>query len=298
MSLDPLLPPAGEAIGAVLAAPHQSSATIASAMNSSVESTVEAVPRDRWRALRYVARTPLLLLHILISGPLAVLVLNPFAARIRVGDTTLEKFMIRWWSGALVRRFGFTIRRFGEPLPGAVLYVANHISWLDIELVHSQRPVSFVAKSEIARWPFVGWLSARAGTIFHRRGSTDSLASVMATVVERLRAGVPVGVFPEGGSGHGGKVGTFHARIFQTALDANVLVQPVALRYGRDGRQDPGVPFGRKEGFFPNFLRVLGNPAMDAEIHFLAPVAATPDARRRMAEESRARIVRELGYGD
>jgi 1-acyl-sn-glycerol-3-phosphate acyltransferase len=267
-------------------------------MDSSVNSTVEAVPQDRWRALRYVLRAPLLLVHILIAGPLALLVLNPVAARIRVGDSTLEKAMIRWWSGALVRRFGFRIRRFGEPLPGAVLYVANHISWLDIELIHSQRPVSFVAKSEIAGWPFVGWLAAQAGTIFHRRGNNDSLAAVMAKVVERLKSGEPVGVFPEGGSGHGDKVGTFHARIFQTALDANVPVQPVALRYGRDGRQDPAVPFAPKEGFFPNFLRVLGNPPMDAEIHFLEPVAATPEARRRMAEESRARIVRTLGYGD
>ena len=267
-------------------------------MNSSVDSAVEAAPQDRWRPLRYALRTPLLLLQALISGPLALLVLNPVAARIRAGDSTLDALMIRWWSGALVRRFGLRIRRFGEPLPDAVLYVANHISWLDIVLVHSQRPVSFVAKSEIARWPFVGWLAARAGTIFHRRGSTDSLAVVMAKVVERLKAGTPVGVFPEGGSGHGDKVGTFHARIFQTALDANVPVQPVALRYGRDGRQDPSVPFGRGEAFFPNFLRVLGNPSMDAEIHFLEPVAATPDARRRMAEQSRERIVRELGYGD
>jgi len=267
-------------------------------MNSSIDTTLPAVQRDRWRSLRYILRTPVLLLHILISAPLGVLVLNPLAARIPVGDTSLEKFMIRWWSGALVRIFGFRLRRFGEPLPGAVLYVANHISWLDIELMHSQRPVSFVAKSEIAGWPFVGWLAARAGTIFHRRGSTDSLATVMARVVERLRAGEPVGIFPEGGSGHGDKVGTFHARIFQTALDANVPVQPVALRYGRDGRQDPGVPFGRKESFFANVLRVLGNPSMDAEVHFLEPVAPTPDARRRMAEQSRARIVRELGYGD
>ena len=101
-------------------------------MMSSVDSTAEAVPHDRWRPLRYATRTPLLLLQALISGPLALLVLNPLAARIRVGDTTLDKFMIRWWSGALVRRFGFRIRRFGEPLPGAVLYVANHISWLDM----------------------------------------------------------------------------------------------------------------------------------------------------------------------
>ena len=255
-------------------------------------------PTDHLRPLRYALRTPLLLLHILIAAPLGVLVLNPLAARIPVAGTSLEKFMVRWWSGMLVRVFGFRLRRFGEPLPGAVLHVANHVSWLDIGLMHSQRPLSFVAKSEIAGWPFVGWLSARAGTIFHRRGSADSLNVVMGRVVDRLRAGEPVGVFPEGGSGYGDKVGTFHARIFQTALDANVPVQPVALLYGRDGRQDPRVPFRAGESFFANVLRLLGGPSLDAEVHFLEPVPAMPDARRRMAEESRARIVQALGYGD
>ena len=254
--------------------------------------------RDPRPALRYLLRVPQLLVHVLIAAPLALLVLNPVAARIPVGSSSLEQWMIRWWSGRLLRIFGFRTRRFGTPLRGAVLFVANHISWLDIVLLHSQQPLNFVAKSEIARWPFVGWLAARAGTIFHRRGSTDSLAVVMARVVDRLRAGAPVGVFPEGGSGHGDRVGTFHARIFQTALDAGAPVQPVALRYGMDGRQDPRVPFARGENFFANVLRVLGGPRLDAEVHFLEPVPATPDARRRMAEESRARIVRELGYGD
>jgi 1-acyl-sn-glycerol-3-phosphate acyltransferase len=255
-------------------------------------------PPDPWRALRYLVRGPLLLANVLVAPLLALAVLNPLAARVRVGATTLDKAVIRGWSAMLLRLFGFRIRRYGEPLPGGVLYVANHVSWLDILLVHSVRPVSFVAKSEIARWPLVGWLAARAGTLFHRRGSNDSLAAVMAQVVARLREGEPVGVFPEGGSGHGDRVGTFHARIFQTALDAGVPVQPVALRYGNDGRQDPRVPFGRTERFLPNFLRLLGGPRFDAEIHFLEPVPATPDARRRMAQESRARIVAVLGYGD
>lgn len=267
-------------------------------MTPPAKTTAASPPSDRLRPLRYAIRTPLVLLHAIIAAPIAVLALNPLAARIRVGSTSLEKFMIRWWSGALVRIFGFRIRCFGEPLPGAVLYVANHVSWLDIVLMHSARPVSFVAKSEIARWPYVGWITARAGTIFHRRGSTDSLNVVMSRVVERLRSGEPVGVFPEGGSGRGDRVGTFHARIFQTALDAEVPVQPVALRYGRGGQQDPRVPFGVDESFFGNFLRILGGPPMDAEVHFLDPVPATPDARRRMAEESRARIVRLLGYGE
>ncbi|MEO8461495.1 MAG: lysophospholipid acyltransferase family protein [Dokdonella sp.] len=254
--------------------------------------------RDRRRPLRYLIRSPLVLLHLLIAFPLAVLVLNPLAERIRVGSLTLDKAMIRWWSAALIRRFGFRIRSFGTPLQGGVLYVANHVSWLDIELIHSQRAVSFVAKSEIANWPLVGWLAARAGTIFHRRGNTDSLTVVMARVVERLREGEPVGVFPEGGSGHGDRVGVFHARIFQTALDANVPVQPVALLYGRDGRQDPAMPFGRKESFFANVMRLLGGPGMNADVHFLEPVASTPDARRGMAVESRASIVATIGYGD
>ncbi len=279
------------------AAAHQTSANMAG-MSHPIDLPVARASGDRLRPLRYAWRVPQLVLHGLIAVPLALFALNPLLARLRVGRSTLDKFMIRWWSGRLLRIFGFRIRRFGTPLPGAVLYVANHISWLDIELMHSQRPVHFVAKSEIAGWPFVGWLASRAGTIFHRRGNADSLNLVMATVVERLRAGEPVGVFPEGGSGHGDKIGTFHARIFQTALDAEVAVQPVALRYGRDGRQDPGVPFGRKESFFANFLRVLGNPRMDAEVHFLEPVAAAPEARRRMAEESRTRIVAVLGYGN
>lgn len=254
--------------------------------------------RDRWRPLRYAVRSPLLLVHIVIALPLAVIALNPLLARVPVGGGRLDQFMIRWWSGALVRRFGFRIRRYGTPLPGAVMYVANHISWLDIELMHSQRAINFVAKAEIARWPLVGWLATRAGTIYHQRGSTHSLSSVMERVVERLRAGAPVGLFPEGGTGRGDGVRVFHARVFQAALDADVPVQPVALRYGRAGRQDPNVPFAPKESFFANFLRLLGGPAMDAEVHFLDPVEATPEARRRMAEEARARIVRALGYGE
>jgi 1-acyl-sn-glycerol-3-phosphate acyltransferase len=44
-------------------------------------------------------------------------------------------------------------------LPGAVLFVANHVSWVDIEVMHSQRMMGFVAKREIAGWPVVGWLA-------------------------------------------------------------------------------------------------------------------------------------------
>lgn len=267
-------------------------------MNATADNAVAAARPDRLRPLRYLWRSPVLAVHILIALPLALLVINPLGARLRIAGQRLDHWMTSWWSRWLVRCFGFRVRRYGEPQPGAVLFVANHLSWLDIELLHSQAFMCFVAKAEISRWPLVGWLAGRAGTIYHERGNGHSLAAVMQRVVGRLREGLPVGVFPEGGTGAGDRVRTFHARIFQVALDADVPVQPVALLYGNEGRQDPTVSFAPGESFFANFLRLLGGPGMTAEVHFCSPIPVNGDGRRRMAERARSEICAALGLPD
>jgi len=265
----------------------------------STAAETSAPPRsDALRPLRYLWRAPLLLLHALIAVPLALAVFNPLARRIRIGGERLDHRMTRWWSGRIVRICGFRIRRIGEPLPGAVMFVANHVSWLDIELMHSQRMMCFVAKAEIARWPLIGWLATRAGTIYHQRGSAHSLGAVMERVVTRLQQGMAVGIFPEGGTGPGDRVRTFHARIFQVAADAAVPVQPVALCYGDGGRMDLSVPFGPRENFLHNFLRLLGGPSMEATVHFLEPIALSEDGRRQTAETARLCIAQALGVAD
>ncbi|WP_267225721.1 lysophospholipid acyltransferase family protein [Dyella silvae] len=247
--------------------------------------------RDLLRPLRYAWRVPLLLLHVVLGVLLCTLILSwGRNAVMKNGREPFPHRTIRWWSTALLRIFGLRSVRVGKPLADPVLFVANHTSWVDIELLHSQRAACFVAKAEIASWPLVGWLAASGGTIFHRRGSNHSLAAVMQVMVDRLRMGRSVAVFPEGGTGHNGVLRVFHARIFQAALDAEVPVQPVALRFARDGRRVVDAGFRERENFMQNFLRLLGEPSMDAEVHFLEPVPATPDARRRMAELSRERI--------
>ena len=127
-------------------------------------------------------------------------------------------------------------------------------------------------------------------TIFHRRGSTDSLTGVLHQMVQRLQGGEGVGVFPEGGTTAGDTVRTFHARIFQAAVAADAPVQPVALRYGEGGNAQTIIAFGPNENFMQNFLRVLGEPARQAEVHFLEPMQPGPDGRRRLAEACRERI--------
>ncbi len=251
--------------------------------------------RDLLRPLRYLWRVPVLLLHIVLGVALCSLILNwNQHVVMKNGRVPFAHRMIRWWSTALLRIFGLRSVRHGDPLADPVLFVANHTSWIDIVMLHSQRAACFVAKAEIARWPLIGWMAATGGTIFHRRGSNHSLASVMQVMVERLRGGRSVAVFPEGGSGFNGVLKVFHARIFQAALDAEVPVQPVALRFARQGRRVIDAGFREQESFIGNILRMLGEAPMDAEVHFLKPVPASPDARRRMAELSRERIAAAL----
>ncbi len=244
------------------------------------------------RLLRYLYRIPLLLLHLLVPLPLTLLCQAPPLARLPWGRQTLGDRAVQAWSAGLMRVFGFRLRRFGEPLPGAVMFVANHVSWVDIEMLHSQRMMGFVAKREIAGWPVVGWLATLGQTIYHQRGSTDSLSAVITVMGERLRQGRAVAVFPEGRTRGGEEVGPFHARIFQAAVEAEVPVQPVALRYGVDGRAQTVVAFGPRENFATNFVRLLGEPARLAEVHFLEPVLpGQVEGRRRLAELSRERIL-------
>ncbi len=252
-------------------------------------------PFDWRRPFRYLWRMPVLLLHVTIGLPLTILMINPLCARMGLRGEPLDQLAIRLWSLGMVRVFGLRVRRYGTPLPGAALFVANHVSWIDITLLHSQRVVGFVAKSEIARWPLIGWLAARGGTIYHHRGNNDSLHGVMHQMVLRLQAGRAVGVFPEGGTSAGDTIRVFHARIFQPAVLAGVPAQPVALKYGAKGCAQTTVAFAHGEHFLGNFWRLLGEPARVAEVHFLEPVAASDDGRRRMADACRERIVAAMG---
>jgi 1-acyl-sn-glycerol-3-phosphate acyltransferase len=250
----------------------------------------------RW--WRYSWRVPMLTWHILVHLPIVLLLINPLSRRITWQGVRLDQRAVMFWQGNLMRIFGFRIKRFGRPHQGACLSVANHVSWLDITLIHSQRVVNFVAKSEISRWPLIGWLARRAGTIYHRRGSTDSLNAVADLMVQRLREAESVGVFPEGGSSTSFVVRTFHARIFQPALDAAIPVQPIALRYVRNAELAHSVPFREEESFLSNFLRLLGEAGADAEVHFLAAIDSLNQPRRNLAMNARAAIAQTVGMPD
>ncbi|WP_132998672.1 lysophospholipid acyltransferase family protein [Luteimonas arsenica] len=263
-------------------------------MRSPTSSTAPAGGRLA-RAGRYAVRVPMLLWHALVHLPPVMIGIALPSDRVDIGGESLRSRLVRWWQGGLMRVFGMRMRQVGTPLPGATMFVANHVSWMDISALHSQRMMGFVAKQEIDGWPVVGRMARRGETIFHKRGSQESLGGVLDAMIERLREGRAVGVFPEGRTRDGGEVGPFHARIFMAAVEAGVPVQPVALRYGAGGDDQRAVAFQGRENFLQNFLRLLGEPARVVDVVFLAPVMpGEADGRAAIAKIARERIVEAL----
>jgi 1-acyl-sn-glycerol-3-phosphate acyltransferase len=240
--------------------------------------------------LRLLYRLPWFALHVLLGTPLAVLCQASMLKTIAIGDRSLGEVMITWWSRMVCRIFGLQRHIRGGIMPGPQLIAANHISWIDIPLVHSVAAIGFVAKAEIEDWPVIGWLGHLGETVYHRRGSHDSASGVVTTMTERLVAGGRVAVFPEGGILPGVGVKRFHARMFGAAISSGVPVQPVMLRYLRGGTRYDDITFRPNEHFLANFLRLMMQPRCTAEIEFLPLLPAESKQRRQLAEEAEAAV--------
>ena len=244
---------------------------------------------DAWTPLRLLLRLLLIPLLLLALVP-TLLSINRVGRKIRVGRISLEEFMIAHWSRWLCRVFGVRVQASGEVLPGPVLIVANHVSWLDIQVLHSVTTMSFVGKAEIRRWPVLGFIARAGGTIFIERGNHASSADVSAALVQRLNEGNRVAVFAEGGIRPGDGVKVFHARLFKAAVEADCMVQPAMIRYLRNGRRDPDMSFIRGENLVVNMLRLLGRPTCDADLRFLDAFPPGDRPRRDLARQAQMAV--------
>jgi len=179
------------------------------------------------------------------------------------------------WSRVLMAFCGVRIRVAGTPvLRTPVLWVANHVSWIDIFCLNRVRSTVFVAKRDIRQWPMIGWLVAGAGTIFIERGSRQALRHVGAAIEQRLHQGAAVGLFPEGTTSSGVDVLPFHASLFEAAIRAQPDVQAVALRFYHRGQRSAHAAFTGEQTLVANLWQLLGAGATHVELEFLAPYPA------------------------
>ena len=241
-------------------------------------------------ALR-IWRTFRLAFH-LVQGVLTVAFLFPFYGPSR------RRIAVGRWSAAILADANVVLRVHGAPPdagPRPRVLVANHVSWLDIQVIHAIWQVRFVAKSEVRRWPVIGWLSARTGTLFIERGSGRHAARINQSIHAGFVEGDAVGVFPEGATTHGDSLGKFHASLLQPAVDEKALVCPVALRYAYpDGSLCVAARYVGDESLAHSIRAILAVPRIEAHLFFLPPIDAVGKARRELAQQTREAIAGRL----
>jgi 1-acyl-sn-glycerol-3-phosphate acyltransferase len=177
----------------------------------------------------------------------------------------------------------------------ALVLVANHVSWLDIQLIHSAWQVRFVAKSEVRRWPLIGWLSARTGTLFIERDKNRHAVRINQSIQAALRQGDAVGIFPEGSTTDGKELTRFHASLLQPAVDEGAMVYPVALRYlDEAGNINVNASYVGETTLTQSLRLIFAEKAIHAELIFLSPIDAVGKTRRELAAQTQSAIAAAL----
>jgi 1-acyl-sn-glycerol-3-phosphate acyltransferase len=183
-------------------------------------------------------------------------------------------------------------------VPSPSLVVANHISWLDIFLVHAVLPATFIAKSEIRSWPLAGLLVQASGTIFVERGNRHAVRSLMKEAMTRLDLGERVIFFPEGTTSRGESVLKFHTSLFGLAEQrSDLAVVPMTLFYSRADSaavalpptdataRDPILRAMQQVAYVDDMtlvgsmIQIMGHPGLKADA--LVHAALAPEGRSR-----------------
>lgn len=214
---------------------------------------------------------------------LVTFLLIPVQAGAVVLDAPLARTLPFGYHRFLCALFGIRLELHGAPIAaGPVLIAANHTSWLDIVVMSALAPLSFVAKAEVATWPFFSVLAKLQRTVFVKRDRRSETHHQRNAIAERLKRGERLVLFPEGTSNDGNRVLPFNSALFGAAepefAGGDVKVQPLAVAYVRLH----GLPMGRRQRpkfawygdmeLVPHLWNALGEGPIDVVIYAHAPV--------------------------
>ena len=200
---------------------------------------------------------------------------------------------VQAWSAQLLAHAGVRLRVVGSPpVAGPVLLVANHISWLDIPVLHAARHCRFVSKSDVQGWPLIGTLATAAGTLYIERSSRRDALRMVGLMQEALARGEVLAVFPEGTTGDGRSMLPFHANLIQAAVAAGAPVVPVGLRFAdkASGATSFAPSYQGDETLLGSIWRTLGAPPIEAVVHYGQAEQAQGRDRRAWAQQLHATV--------
>jgi 1-acyl-sn-glycerol-3-phosphate acyltransferase len=176
-----------------------------------------------------------------------------------------------------------------------VLFVSNHLSWLDIMAVAGATGAAFVSKDEVGRWPVIGWLASLNNTIFVARTERRAVQGQADALRKALSTGRPVALFPEGTTAGGHQVLPFRASLLASVMPPlpGLNVQPIAIDYGAAAEE---IAWIGNEPAKANARRIFSRKGtVPVTLHFLEPIDPHDVAdRKALAEAARLEIIAAL----
>jgi lyso-ornithine lipid O-acyltransferase len=237
------------------------------------------------------------------------LALLPFQLIGILFDLQLQRSIPHFYHRILCVLIGVRIREVGiRSTASPALILSNHVSWLDICVVSAISPVVFVAKSEVARWPVLGWLAKLQRTIFINRQARHQTGAATREIAGRLLGGDAVVLFAEGTSSDGIRVlpfrsalvGAVHHALGNSTHHTSIMVQPMSLAYVGFG----GVPMGRAlrervawygdADLMPHLASVLASGAVDVTVSWGEAIAYDMSADRKAIAREAEQSVRRM----
>ena len=199
------------------------------------------------------------------------------------------------WPRRFLRAFGriagARARVTGTPLTRDVVFLSNHLSWIDIPVLAGVTGTAFVAKAELDDIPVIGWLCRLNDTLFVRRGDRMGIGEQVRSIADALATGRPVTLFPEGTTGDGVALLPFKSTLLAVLEPppASLMVQPVRIDYGPATPELAWVGEETGQAHAARVFRRAG--AFTVNLHFLEPFApADHPGRKAIAAEARRRI--------
>jgi 1-acyl-sn-glycerol-3-phosphate acyltransferase len=224
----------------------------------------------------------------ILAGALTILLLFPF-----LKPDERDRRVVAW-ARKLLACVRVRVRVHGRP-PAVrgegALIVANHVSWLDIHVLHSLLPSRFVSKAEVRDWPLIGWMAARAGTLYLERSKKSDARRVNEEMARLLREGECLALFPEGTTTDGTRLLPFYPSLLQPAVAAGARVWPAVIRYRHaDGRINLEAAYHDDTSLAQSLRRILAQDEIFAEVTFLPPITSTGLHRRELARRAEEAI--------
>lgn len=228
----------------------------------------------------------------LLSSVVTIIVQSTILSLLRLRGKRVALVYPKFFHALCTKIVGLNVIVEGEPVRGEhIVYLGNHVSYLDVQALGSIVEGTFVAKKDIESWPFFGLMGKMGQTIYISRNPAD--ATREATVLSaRLQEPSPVIIFPEGTSSNGETILPFKSSLFEMFLNKNITIQPFTISIMKIEGKTPVTPAMRDiyawhgdMDLIPHLWRLVTGKGVTIKVTFQKPITTSSFKDRKLLRD-------------